>query len=109
MYNWVTMLYSRNWHNVVNQLYFNKIKNKNKKQKKNPRGTCCLKFTFLNFSLILCNASQEIMNLMYLLNIFSNKPLNKYMTIKTLKVVYHHKSSCILTVTDIVHLEKTLR
>ena len=22
-YNWVTMLYSRNWHNPVNQLYFN--------------------------------------------------------------------------------------
>ena len=26
MYKWVTLLYSRNQHNVVNQLYFNKIK-----------------------------------------------------------------------------------
>ena len=25
MYDWVTMPYSRNWHNTVNQLYFNKI------------------------------------------------------------------------------------
>ena len=24
MNDWVTLLYSRNWHNVVNQLYFNK-------------------------------------------------------------------------------------
>ena len=23
--NWITLLYSRNWHNIVNQLYFNKI------------------------------------------------------------------------------------
>ena len=27
VYDWVTLLYSRNWHNIVNQLYFNtKIK-----------------------------------------------------------------------------------
>ena len=24
MYNWVTLLYSRDWRNIVNQLYFNK-------------------------------------------------------------------------------------
>ena len=24
MYDWVTLLYRRNWHNTVNQLYFNK-------------------------------------------------------------------------------------
>ena len=24
MSDWVTVLYSRNWHNIVNQLYFNK-------------------------------------------------------------------------------------
>ena len=24
MYDWVTLLYSRNWHNIINQLYFNK-------------------------------------------------------------------------------------
>ena len=24
MYNWITLLYSRNDHNIVNQLYFNK-------------------------------------------------------------------------------------
>ena len=32
VYNWVTLLYNRNWHNIVNQLYFNfkKVKkNKN--------------------------------------------------------------------------------
>ena len=23
MYDWVTLLYSRNWHNIVNELYFN--------------------------------------------------------------------------------------
>ena len=23
MYDWVTLLYSRNWHNIVNQPYFN--------------------------------------------------------------------------------------
>ena len=23
MYNWVTFMYNRNWHNIVNQLYFN--------------------------------------------------------------------------------------
>ena len=24
MYDWVTLLYGRNWHNIVNQIYFNK-------------------------------------------------------------------------------------
>ena len=23
MYDWVTLLYNRSWHNIVNQLYFN--------------------------------------------------------------------------------------
>ena len=32
MYNWITLLYSRNEHNIVNQLYFNK-KKKLKKRK----------------------------------------------------------------------------
>ena len=27
MYDWVTLLYSRNWHNIVNQLYFHKKEN----------------------------------------------------------------------------------
>ena len=26
VYNWVTLLYNRDWHNIVNQLYFNKKK-----------------------------------------------------------------------------------
>ena len=26
VYNWITLLYSRNYHNIVNQLYLNKIK-----------------------------------------------------------------------------------
>ena len=32
MYNWITLLYSRNWHNIVNQLHFNKNKNKKPNQ-----------------------------------------------------------------------------
>ena len=28
MYDWVTLLYSRNWHNSINQLYFKKCKKK---------------------------------------------------------------------------------
>ena len=28
--DWVAMLYSRNWHNITNQLYSNKNKRKNK-------------------------------------------------------------------------------
>ena len=32
-YNWVTLLYRRNEHSLVNQLYFHKIKTKNKKPK----------------------------------------------------------------------------
>ena len=32
MCNWVALLYSRNWHNVANQLYFNlNMKNKSSK------------------------------------------------------------------------------
>ena len=34
MNDWVTLLYSRNWHNIVNKLYFNKIK-----EKKSPNAT----------------------------------------------------------------------
>ena len=30
MYNWLTLLYTGNWHNIVNQLYAKKIKNKQK-------------------------------------------------------------------------------
>ena len=26
VYDWVTLLYSKNWHNIVNQPYFNKKK-----------------------------------------------------------------------------------
>ena len=26
VYNWVTLLYSRDWHKIVNQLYVNKLK-----------------------------------------------------------------------------------
>ena len=33
MYNWITLLYSRNYDNIVNQLYFNKtLKNDKKKE-----------------------------------------------------------------------------
>ena len=31
MYDWVTLLYSRNWHNTVNQLYFKKMRKKKNK------------------------------------------------------------------------------
>ena len=30
IYNWITLLYTWNLHNTVNQLYFNKIKIKNR-------------------------------------------------------------------------------
>ena len=36
MKDWVTLLYSRNWHNTVNQLYFNKKTKQNKTETKNP-------------------------------------------------------------------------
>ena len=26
MYNWIILLYIRSWHNIINQLYFHKIK-----------------------------------------------------------------------------------
>ena len=38
MYNWIT-LYSRNWHNIVSQLYFNFLKKK--RNKMNFRSSCC--------------------------------------------------------------------
>ena len=31
MYNWITLLFSRDWHNIVNQLDFNQKKTKEKK------------------------------------------------------------------------------
>ena len=34
MYDWVTLLYSRNWHNTVNQLYFAKKYMCKKKERK---------------------------------------------------------------------------
>ena len=37
MYDWVTMLYSRNWH-IVNQLYFNKNGKKLKLKIKNTKN-----------------------------------------------------------------------
>ena len=33
MYNWIILLNSRNFHNIVNQLYFNKTLKKWKKKK----------------------------------------------------------------------------
>ena len=33
IYNWVTLLYSRNYYNIVNQLYFNKKWEKKRKTK----------------------------------------------------------------------------
>ena len=39
VYNWVTLLYSRDWHNIVNQLYFNKkSKNRQSLKEQNPRS-----------------------------------------------------------------------
>ena len=37
MYDWATSLYSRNWHSIVNQLYFN---TKKKGGKKKDLGKC---------------------------------------------------------------------
>ena len=43
MYNWITLLYSRNKHNIVNQLYFNK-KKKRLKEKKWPHCRLCYRY-----------------------------------------------------------------
>ena len=45
MYDWVNLLYSRNWQNIVNQLYFNKMKKKitlysSPKKKKKKKKEC---------------------------------------------------------------------
>ena len=32
MYDWVTLLYSRNWYNIVNQLYFKYKKKENSRK-----------------------------------------------------------------------------
>ena len=34
MFDWVTLLYSRNGHNIVNQIYFNLKKKKERKKEK---------------------------------------------------------------------------
>ena len=36
MYNWIILRYTRSKHNIINLLYFNKIKNIPKKKKNNP-------------------------------------------------------------------------
>ena len=46
MYDWVTLLYSRNWYNIVNQLYFNK-KNQKKRNFSLPQIENSLKFIIL--------------------------------------------------------------
>ena len=33
MHNWVTLSYRRNYHNIVNQLYFKNVKKKKKKRR----------------------------------------------------------------------------
>ena len=33
IYEWITLLYGRNWHNIVNQLYFSKKSNCGQPQK----------------------------------------------------------------------------
>ena len=38
MYDWVTLLYSRNRQNIINQLYFKKIKKRNSKGKVRERN-----------------------------------------------------------------------
>ena len=52
MYDWVTLLYSRNWYNIVNQLYFNK---KNQKKEKFPFTPNRKQFKIHNF--IRCYSS----------------------------------------------------
>jgi len=38
MFDWVTLLYSRNGHNIVNQIYFNLKKKERKKERKRKKG-----------------------------------------------------------------------
>ena len=37
MYDWVSLLYSRNWHNIVTQLYFYNEKKERKEMQKRAR------------------------------------------------------------------------
>ena len=46
MYNQITLLYSRNYHNLVNQLYFNKMLKNDKKR--------------INFFLIYCRSQSWV-------------------------------------------------
>ena len=58
VYNWVTLLYSRDWHNIVNQLYFN-LKKKRKKMLFVSlwKKLCPLKFTKIFCFLFWVNSS----------------------------------------------------
>ena len=49
MYNWITLLYTRNSHDIVNQLYFNKIKHKTFNSNPFLLGTCSLPPLWLRF------------------------------------------------------------
>ena len=46
MHAWVSLLYSRNWHNIVNQLYSNKKKKENRNKLQNVKHPDKFKITF---------------------------------------------------------------
>ena len=46
MYNWITLFYSRNYHNTVNYLYFNKMLKNGEKKKTNLSNLS----TYYNFT-----------------------------------------------------------
>ena len=52
MCNWITLLYNRNYHNIVNQLYLNKTFKKWKKKRKKidiPEQDNCLMCGYYRF------------------------------------------------------------
>ena len=56
MHDWVSLLYSRNWHNVVNQLYF-KNKRKSSTVESNPKEA------HLTYTNLTCKLSMNTENI----------------------------------------------
>lgn len=84
MYDWVTFLYSHNWHNIVNQQFFNYNKNKNsiplpKKKKKDEieLKKCSWYFQLILF-IILCIIMKIFLNFITLMNWYMLKKLPEW-------------------------------
>ena len=58
MYNWITLLYSRNEHKIVNQLYLDKINFLEKESENDTQKREKLQIKYTSLSLPLCLASE---------------------------------------------------